>query len=102
MPERAVGQNRVGMPECVALGQGTQAPARPDRGAPGRDGHERVGQPDLSAQVDRLRAPSEEPVGAQIDDAAPELVALQWATESGRSLEHGDRRRTWPRVSRRR
>ncbi len=70
-------------PECVAFGQGTQAPARPDRGTPGRDGHERVGQSDLSAQVDRLRAPSEEPVRPQIDHATPDLVALQWATESG-------------------
>ena len=79
-------------PEGVALGQGAQAPAGPDRRTAGRDGHERVGEPDLAAQVDRLGPAPEEPVGPQVDHAAPEIVALQGAAEARRGLEHGDRR----------
>ncbi len=84
-------------PEGETFGQRAQAPAGPDRRTPGRHGHQRVAQPHFAAQVDRLGPSSEEPVGAQIDDAPPDLDALQRATESGRGLEQGDRRGTGPR-----
>ena len=59
-----------GDPEGVPLGQRAQASAGPDRRAPGRDGHERVGEPHLVAQVDRLGPAAEEPVGTQVDRRA--------------------------------
>src|SRR6202034_191959 len=67
-------------PEGMTLGQGTQASAGPARRTPGRTGHERVGQPHLTAQVDRLRAATEKAVGPEVHDAAPDLFALEGAT----------------------
>ena len=91
MPERAVGQNRVGMPSARPSGSGRSRPRAQTEAPRAGDRHERVGEPDLAAQVDRLGPAAEEAVGAQVDDAAAEVVAAQGAAEAGRRLEHDDR-----------
>ena len=70
-------------PEGMALGQGTQVPAGPYRRTPGRNGHKRVGQSHLPAQVDRLTPTPEEAVWPQIDHAPTDFVALEGSTELG-------------------
>ena len=93
MPERAVGQNRVGMPSASPSGSGRSRPRAHTDAPLARDRHERVGEPDLAAQVDGLGPTAEEAVRAHVDDAPAEFVAAQRAAEAGRRLEHDDRGR---------
>ena len=81
-------------PEGVAVRQRAQATTRPHRRTPRRNGHERVGDPHLPAQVDGLAPPAEERVGSQVDHASADVVALQGTAESRRRLQEGDRRRS--------
>ena len=78
MPERAVGQNRVGTPSASPSGSGRQPPPGPDRRAPGRrSGTERVAEPELAAQVGGLGPAAEEAVGPDVDGAAAERRSLR-------------------------
>ena len=74
--------------ERETLGQRPQAAAGPHRRAPLRDRHERVGDPELAAEVHRLGPPAEEPVGTHVDGAPSEVVAAQRAAEARRRLQH--------------
>ena len=81
-----------GDPERVPLGQRAQASPGPHRCAAGRDRHQGVGEPQLCAQVDRLGAAPQEPVGARVDGPSRDDVAAQGAAEVWRRLEQHDRR----------
>ena len=54
----------------VPFGQRAQAPPGPHRRAARRDRHQRVAEPDLAAQLDRLGPAPEETVGAHVDGAS--------------------------------
>ena len=77
-------------PERVPLGQRAEASAGPHGRAAGGDRHERVRQPHLPAQVDGLAPAPQEAVGTDVDDPAPQLLALQRAAEARRGLHQGD------------
>ena len=88
MPERAVGQNRVGIPTAWPFGQGAEAPAGPPPTRPGPQ----IGAP---AAATRPRCTTRPPhVGGRGSrlvrhrPAAPDFLALQRATEARRGLEH--------------
>ncbi len=96
MPERAVGQNRVGIPSAWPSGSARRRPrAQPTH--PGRR-WARVRRPVPSPHTARRpRAGDRGTRRAQVDDASPEVLALQGPTELRRRLEDGDRRRAGPR-----
>ena len=87
MPERAVGQNRVGTPSASASGMGRSLPRARHRRAPARDGHQRVGEPDLARQLRRLGPAAEEAVGTHVHHAVAQLLAAQRAAELPGLLE---------------
>ena len=94
MPERAVGQNRVGIPSAWPSGSVRRRPRAHTDAPRAAMGTSASAIPTSLAQVDGLAPAAEEPVGAQVDDASPDVLTLQGATELRRRLEQGDRRRT--------
>ena len=93
MPERAVGQNRVGIPSAWPSGSVRRRPRAQTDAPRAAMGTSDVADPHLAAQVDRLGPAAQEPVGAHVDDAPPTSVAPQRAAEARRRLEQGDRGR---------
>ena len=86
-PEAASWSRSSGTP-ISERGQRTERPARPDPRGRGR----RVGdrEPELADQVDALGAPVEHRLGADVDDHAGDLGAVQLAADPGRRLEDED------------
>ncbi len=93
MPDRAVGQNRVGMPRAWPSGNARRRPRAHTDAPRAPHGHQVVGDPHLPAQLDRLGSAAEEPVGAQVDHAPPDVHTLQGPAELRRRFQEGDRRR---------
>ena len=89
-PERAVGQNRVGIPSASPSGRARRRPRAQTDAPAAAIGTSASAEPELAAQVDRLGPAPEEPVGADVDARPPNA-----------SLRSAPPRRAAPRAPRR-